>query len=53
MNSLEDIWKSVMELMGNSLTDVAINTWFSECRVTAMDETGLTLLVPSSLRPDS
>ncbi len=50
MNSLEDIWKSVMELMGNSLTDVAINTWFSECRVTAMDETGLTLLVPSDFK---
>ena len=50
MDSLGDIWKSVLELMGNSLTEVAINTWFSECRVTAMDETGLTLLVPSDFK---
>lgn len=50
MDSLEDIWKSVLELMGQELTEVAINTWFSECRVVAMDETGLTLMVPSEFK---
>ena len=31
MNSLQDIWNSVMTDLGGELTPTAINTWFSDC----------------------
>ncbi|MGI6014453.1 MAG: chromosomal replication initiator protein DnaA [Oscillospiraceae bacterium] len=31
MNSLNDIWDSVMEILRQELTPTAINTWFSDC----------------------
>ena len=31
MNSLNDIWQSVLEKLGGQLTPTAINTWFSDC----------------------
>ena len=31
MNSLEDIWNSVLEILGRDLTSIAITTWFSDC----------------------
>ena len=50
MNSLDDIWSSVLELMGRELTEVAINTWFSECRIVGMSEKSVTLMVPSDFK---
>ncbi len=50
MNSLDDIWSSVLELMGKELTGVAINTWFSECRIAALSEKSVTLMVPSDFK---
>lgn len=50
MNSLEELWQSLLELMGKELTPVAINTWFDECRVVSITETDLTLLVPSDFK---
>ena len=31
MNSLNDIWKSVMEMLSGELTQTAVNTWFADC----------------------
>ena len=31
MNSLNDIWDKVIEILSNQLTPTAINTWFSDC----------------------
>lgn len=50
MNSIDDIWQSVLELMGQELTPVAINTWFGECRPVALSDSGLTLCVPSEFK---
>ena len=50
MNSGEDIWVSVLALLREELTPVAINTWFDECRVLDMTAGSLTLLVPSDFK---
>lgn len=50
MNSLDDIWSSVLELMGKEVTSVAITTWFGECRPLSFTEEGLTVLVPSDFK---
>jgi len=31
MNSLDDIWSSILENLGRDLTPTAINTWFADC----------------------
>ena len=31
MNSLIDIWESIMEILSADLTPTAINTWFADC----------------------
>ena len=50
MNSLDEIWAGVLELMGQELTSVAINTWFGDCRPVGFSEAGLTLCVPSEFK---
>ena len=50
MNSIEDIWSSVLELMGSELTPVAMNTWFGESRAVGMTESSFTLYVPSDFK---
>ena len=31
VNSLTDIWNSVLAVLGENLTATALNTWFSDC----------------------
>lgn len=32
MNSLNDVWSSILDALSTELTSTSINTWFSECR---------------------
>lgn len=32
MNSLNDVWSSILDALSAELTSTSINTWFSECR---------------------
>ncbi len=50
MDSVEDIWSGVLDILKGQLSPVAINTWFSDCRVLRVDETRMTLCVPSDFR---
>lgn len=50
MNSAEDIWQSVLSLLKESLTPVAISTWFDECRVVDINESSMVLMVPSDFK---
>ena len=43
MNSLDDIWQSVLDKLGESLTPTALNTWFSDCRPVELGERSLVL----------
>ncbi|MGM9521036.1 MAG: chromosomal replication initiator protein DnaA [Oscillospiraceae bacterium] len=50
MNSVGDIWSSILELLKENLTPVAINTWFDECRIVNITENKIILLVPSDFK---
>ena len=43
MNSLNDIWDKVIEILTNQLTPTAINTWFSDCTPVDIEDCRLVL----------
>ncbi len=43
MNSLNDIWDRVIEILSNQLTPTAINTWFSDCTPVDIEDCRLVL----------
>ena len=43
MNSLQDIWAAVIEVLSQQLTQTAISTWFSDC--TPVDLNGSELVI--------
>ena len=43
MNSLNDIWDMVIEILSNQLTPTAINTWFSDCTPVDIEDCRLVL----------
>ena len=40
MNSLNDIWQSVLDSLAQKLTPTAMNTWFNDCTPVGLDEIG-------------
>ncbi len=38
MNSLEDIWKMLMQSLSSQLTPTALSTWFNDCRPVELEE---------------
>jgi chromosomal replication initiator protein len=43
MNSLNDIWQSILEKLSAQLTPTAINTWFSDCQPVELGDRRLVL----------
>lgn len=43
INSLNDIWDKVIEILSNQLTPTAINTWFSDCTPVDIEDCRLVL----------
>ena len=43
MNSLSDIWKSIMDILSAELTPTAINTWFADCEPVDIEDRRLVL----------
>ena len=43
MNSLTDVWATVMEKLAGELTPTALNTWFSDCVPVKLDDKRLVL----------
>lgn len=52
MNSLDDIWQSVMDRLAEKLTSTAINTWFSDCRPVELGERRLVLQASTNFKRD-
>ena len=52
MNSLEDIWQSVLDQLRGKLTPTAMNTWFSDCRPVELGEHSLVLQTTSNFKRD-
>ncbi|MCC8357754.1 MAG: chromosomal replication initiator protein DnaA [Oscillospiraceae bacterium] len=50
MNSLEDIWQSIMDKLSSQLTPTAINTWFSDCQPIELGEKRLVLQTSSDFK---
>ena len=47
MNSLHDIWQSILDSLGQQLTPTAINTWFSDCAPVELGERRLVIQTSS------
>ena len=44
MNSIQDIWNGIMEILSGKLTTTSINTWFADC--SPIDLKDGTLVIP-------
>lgn len=52
MNSINDIWSAVMEVLSQELTPTAITTWFSDCNPIEIDSCTLVVYTPSDFKRD-
>ena len=52
MNSLNDIWDKIIEILSHQLTATAINTWFSDCTPVDIEDSRLVLHTTSDFKRD-
>ena len=52
MNSLNDIWNSVLAVLGQNLTSTALNTWFSDCTPVELKDNRIVLHTPTEFKRD-
>ena len=50
MNSLQDIWAAVIEVLSQNLTPTAISTWFSDCTPIELDDSTLVIHTTSDFK---
>lgn len=50
MNSLNDIWESLMDILRQELTPTAINTWFADCVPIEIGNSRLTIHTTSTFK---
>ena len=46
MNSLADIWNSILDLLRQQMTPTTINTWFTDCTPVELEDSRLVLHTP-------
>ena len=52
MNSLNDIWNSVLAVLGQNLTATALNTWFDDCTPVEIVNNRLVIHTPTEFKRD-
>lgn len=52
MNSLTDVWASVLDKLSGELTPTALNTWFSDCTPVELDDRRLVIQTSSNFKRD-
>ena len=52
MNSLNDIWSSVLAVLGQNLTATALNTWFDDCTPVEIVNNRLVIHTPTEFKRD-
>lgn len=52
MNSAEDIWSRVLEMLKTDLTSTAIDTWFTDCRAIDISDNKLVLSSSTKFKKD-
>ena len=50
MNSVNDVWNSILDILSKDLTATSINTWFSDCRPVELSDTRLVLYTPTDFK---
>ena len=52
MNSVNDIWSGIMEILSTQLTATSINTWFADCTPIELDDGKLVLHTATKFKRD-
>lgn len=52
MNSAEDIWDRVLDMLKRDLTSTAIDTWFNDCTAIDIKDNKLILISPSQFKKE-
>ena len=52
MNSLDDIWNSILNDLSEKLTPTTINTWFADCKPIELEDGRLVICSPSAFKRD-
>lgn len=52
MNSVNDIWEKIIEILSGQLTPTAISTWFSDCTPVELDDAKLVIATTSEFKRD-
>ena len=50
MNSINDIWASIMEVLSQKLTPISINTWFTDCTPVDFRDDTLVIHTPTDYK---
>ncbi len=50
MNSVNEIWISIMDMLTKELTSTSINTWFSDCKPIELTENRLVIYTPTDFK---
>ncbi|MEG2382605.1 MAG: DnaA/Hda family protein, partial [Oscillospiraceae bacterium] len=50
MNSVNDIWSSIMGILSTELTSTSINTWFADCKPIEITDTRLVIYTPADFK---
>ena len=50
MNSITDVWNSVLDILRQSVTETAMNTWFADCTPVELRDGRLTVCVPNDFK---
>ena len=52
MNSVNDIWEKIIEILSGQLTPTAISTWFADCTPVELDDAKLVIVTTSDFKRD-
>ena len=52
MNSVNDIWEKIIEILSTQLTPTAISTWFSDCTPVELDDAKLVIHTTTDFKRD-
>lgn len=52
MNSVNDIWEKIIEILSGQLTPTAISTWFSDCTPVELDDAKLVIATTNDFKRD-
>ena len=50
MNSITDVWNSILDILRQSVTETAMNTWFADCAPVELRDGRLTVCVPNDFK---